>query len=220
MKRSIRIMVTVAVVIIALLSLAACGQEKTPDRAPAASEDNEKPTSWSEAPAMAIDPAKSYTAKFQTSKGNFEVELFADSAPITVNNFVFLARQGFYEGVTFHRIVETFMIQTGDPLGTGTGGPGYTIQDELENTSTYKYEPGILAMARTRAPNSAGSQFFICTGLDASTLTPDYAIFGKVVEGMETVNAIAKTPVGTGHGGEQSKPLETVTIQKIEIVES
>lgn len=175
---------------------------------------------WSEMPEMSIDPKKSYTATFHTSKGDFKVELFADEAPTTVNNFVFLAKQKFYDGITFHRIIETFMIQTGDPNGDGSGGPGYHIPDELG--SDLKYEVGTVAMARTRAPDSGGSQFFICTGDDAANLnqTPDYAIFGKVIEGMDTVMAIAKTPVEMSANGELSKPVDKITINSIDIEEA
>ncbi|PWW00664.1 cyclophilin family peptidyl-prolyl cis-trans isomerase [Paenibacillus cellulosilyticus] len=174
---------------------------------------------WSTMPEMTIDPKKSYTATFHTSKGDFKVELFADEAPTTVNNFVFLAKQKFYEGITFHRIIETFMIQTGDPNGDGSGGPGYHIPDELG--SDLKYEVGTVAMARTRAPDSGGSQFFICTGEDSLNLnqTPDYAIFGKVIEGMDTVMAIAKSPVEMSSNGELSKPVDKITINSIDIEE-
>lgn len=174
---------------------------------------------WSAMPEMTIDPKKSYTATFHTSKGDFKVELFADEAPTTVNNFVFLAKQKFYEGITFHRIIETFMIQTGDPNGDGSGGPGYHIPDELG--SDLKYEVGTVAMARTRAPDSGGSQFFICTGADSLNLNqqPDYAIFGKVIEGMDTVMAIAKSPVEMSSTSELSKPVDKITIDSIDIEE-
>lgn len=173
--------------------------------------------SWDNPPAMEIDTNKSYTAKFTTTKGEFTVELFAKDAPITVNNFVFLSRQGFYNDVIFHRIIETFMIQTGDPKGTGAGGPGYKFEDE---ETDYKYEPGIVAMANA-GPNTNGSQFFICTGEDSIALnnSPNYTIFGKVTEGMDVVKAIAATPVELGLSGEVSSPTETVQIQGIEIVE-
>lgn len=177
--------------------------------------------SWDHRPAMEIDTSKSYIANVQTSEGEFEIELFAQEAPETVNNFVFLANNRYYEGLTFHRIIETFMIQTGDPKGDGTGGPGYTIPDELN--SSRQYEPGIVAMAKSMEPNSAGSQFFICTGADAASLNlhPDYPIFGKVISGMQVVEKIAKTPVENHEiTGEYSKPKEIVKIEKIEIRES
>ncbi|WP_334074484.1 MULTISPECIES: peptidylprolyl isomerase [Paenibacillus] len=179
-------------------------------------QETEKKLSWDNPPEMEIDTKKSYEAEFTTSKGNFKIELFAKDAPKTVNNFVFLARQGFYNDVIFHRIIQSFMIQTGDPEGTGAGGPGYQFEDEKTN---YAYEPGIVAMANA-GPNTNGSQFFICTGDDSRTLKPDYTIFGKVTEGMDVVNKIAATPVEANpYTGEPSSPTETVTITEIKIVE-
>jgi cyclophilin family peptidyl-prolyl cis-trans isomerase len=174
---------------------------------------------WSKAPDMMIDPTKSYEAEITTSKGAFKVQLFAKEAPKTVNNFVFLAKEGFYDNIMFHRIIQSFMIQTGDPLGNGTGGPGYSFEDELK--TPYKYEPGILAMANS-GPNTNGSQFFICTGKDAASLNsaPNYTIFGKVIEGMDNVGKIAATPVKSNpYGGEPSLPTEKVTITSISITE-
>jgi len=175
--------------------------------------------SWSEPPAMSIDPSKTYHATVKTSKGTFKIELFAKDAPRTVNNFVFLAKEKFYDNVKFHRIMQSFMIQTGDPTGTGRGGPGYKFEDELNNG--HKYEPGIVAMANS-GPNTNGSQFFICTGEESKRLNnyPNYTIFGKIVEGMETVQSIAATPVGPDARGEVSVPSETVTIDSVEITES
>lgn len=216
----------------ALLVLGGCGQKNQNDADVAGQpgqeqsqgqdqkQDQGQTMSWDHPPEMKIDPKKQYTALVQTSKGDFTIELFADEAPITVNNFVFLAREGYYDGIVFHRIMETFMIQGGDPLGNGTGGPGYTIQDELETTR--KYEPGIVAMAKTTKPNSAGSQFFIGTGADIDVLNsiPDYPIFGKVTEGMDVVKDIAATPTDWDPSGrEQSVPKEKVTIKTIEITE-
>ncbi|AZK47472.1 peptidylprolyl isomerase [Paenibacillus lentus] len=174
--------------------------------------------SWDNPPAMEIDPNKSYTAEFTTTKGNFTIELFAKDAPKTVNNFVFLSKQGFYDDVIFHRIIESFMIQTGDPEGTGTGGPGYRFEDEQTD---YQYEPGIVAMANA-GPNTNGSQFFICTGEDSIGLnrSPNYTIFGKVTDGMDVVLDIAATPVQPNpFSGEPSSPTETVQIKEIKITE-
>jgi cyclophilin family peptidyl-prolyl cis-trans isomerase len=177
---------------------------------------------WSAPPEMAIDPSKQYEAVFETSEGSFTLELFAADAPGTVNNFVFLSRQHYYDGVTFHRIIETFMIQGGDPTGKGSGGPGYTIKDELNGP--HKYEPGIVAMANS-GPDSGGSQFFICTGEDSRNLNsyPDYAIFGKVSSGMDIVTKIAKAPVVMNPGSPDrspSKPEQPIVINSIEIKES
>ena len=170
-----------------------------------------KTMSWSKMPDMFIDLSKSYTAKFRTSKGSFTVKLYAKEAPVTVNNFVFLAEEKFYEGLTFHTVIESFMIQTGDPNGNGTGSPGYIIPDELD--TGLKFEEGIVAMANASGPNTGGSQFFICTGPDAVNLNrqPNYSIFGKVIDGMDTVRAIAQTPT------KGSKPLEDVIIESIQI---
>lgn len=176
-----------------------------------------KSMSWDSPPAMEIDSNKSYTAEVTTNKGSFTIELFAKDAPKTVNNFVFLSRQGFYDNVIFHRIIETFMIQSGDPLGVGTGGPGYQFEDEVTN---YQYEPGIVAMANS-GPNTNGSQFFICTGADSISLNsqPNYTIFGKVTSGMDIVEKIAATPVEGNAFGETSSPKETIQIKGIKITE-
>ena len=134
---------------------------------------------WSSPPAMQIDTSKTYYAVFNTSLGSFKVQLFAAETPQTVNNFVFLARQKFYDGTVFHRIIQTFMIQGGDPTGTGMGGPGYNIPDELP--IKHPYDPGIVAMANTGHPNTGNSQFFICTGDDAASL--NHAILHPVWRG-------------------------------------
>lgn len=216
MKRSLYPVIMISFTAVMLL-LSACGSNSKP-AAPSA--DGAK--QWSAAPEMNIDPSKTYEANFRTTKGDFSVELYAKDAPITVNNFVFLAREKFYDGVKFHRIIESFMIQTGDPQGTGRGGPGYQIKDEPGKRMPY--DPGVVAMARTNKPNSAGSQFFICTGEDCGTFlnsNPVYVIFGKVKDGMETIKDIAASPVEFGEGMDNvpSKPTETVTINSIEIVE-
>ncbi|MDD9267787.1 peptidylprolyl isomerase [Paenibacillus sp. GCM10023248] len=174
---------------------------------------------WSQPPAMTIDTNKTYQADVTTSKGSFTIDLYAKEAPKTVNNFVFLSKEGFYNNVTFHRIIKSFMIQTGDPQGTGMGGPGYKFADELK--TTHKYEPGTVAMANA-GPNTNGSQFFICSGDDCANLNkmPNYTIFGKVTaEGMATIAKIAETPVEKGGEATPSKPKEKVTITGITIKE-
>jgi len=171
-------------------------------------------------PEMTIDVNKSYQARFKTNKGDFTVELYAKAAPKTVNNFVFLTREGFYDDIVFHRIIKTFMVQTGDPTGTGTGGPGYQFEDEL--SSQYTYEPGIVAMANA-GPDTNGSQFFICTGEDSKSLDqfPNYTIFGRVTDGMDTVLKIADTRVERSKTtSEESQPAEKVIIESIIISES
>jgi len=139
-------------------------------------------------PPMTIDPARTYTATITTPRGDIVIRLRPDLAPETVNNFVFLAREGFYDGVTWHRVLPNFMAQGGDPTGTGTGGPGYTIKDEFGPDMIFD-RPGIVAMARTPMPNSAGSQFFITTA-PAPHLNGQYTIFGEVIQGQEIVNGI------------------------------
>ncbi|WP_341277895.1 peptidylprolyl isomerase [Paenibacillus sp. FSL H8-0537] len=195
--------------------LAGCGAKGslTSQGAAAESGNAEKVMRWERMPEMELDLNKSYTAVFTTNKGNFTVKLYANEAPITVNNFVFLARHGFYDGLTFHRIIESFMIQGGDPQGNGVGTPGYSIPDELD--TEIKYEPGIVAMANAGKPNTGGSQFFICTGSGSENLNqnPNYSIFGKVISGMDTVADIAKTPV------DNNEPLEDIIIQNIVIEE-
>jgi cyclophilin family peptidyl-prolyl cis-trans isomerase len=230
MKRKSHRLLVLVLVLTTVIALGACGSKNQSSSessntnggsAESTGTSTEQPSkTWKEAPAMTIDQNKKYTAKVSTSKGDFTIELFAKDAPITVNNFVFLSKQGYYDGIIFHRILESFMIQTGDPLGNGTGGPGYTIQDELNGP--HKYEEGIVAMAKTKAPNSAGSQFFIGTGSDIDNLNsmPDYPIFGKVIDGMDTVKLIAATPTEMDDSGrEQSKPSEKVTINSIAITE-
>jgi cyclophilin family peptidyl-prolyl cis-trans isomerase len=147
------------------------------------------PTSkqWPQPPAMAIDTQKSYTATFSTDKGDIVVRLFADKVPNTVNNFVFLARQGFYDGTIFHRVIANFMAQGGDPTGTGRGGPGYRFNDEF-NSSLRHNKPGILSMANA-GPNTNGSQFFI-THVPTPWLDGKHAVFGEVVSGMDVLMAI------------------------------
>jgi cyclophilin family peptidyl-prolyl cis-trans isomerase len=149
-------------------------------------------------------------AKVQTSHGDITLELLPERSPQTVNNFVFLAREGFYDGVIFHRVIKDFMIQGGDPTGTGTGGPGYKFRDELEGDGTYSR--GTVAMANS-GPNTNGSQFFIMhkdVGLPHS-----YTIFGKVTDGIEAVDAIAESKTDRS-----DRPQSEVKISKIEITES
>jgi cyclophilin family peptidyl-prolyl cis-trans isomerase len=167
---------------------------------------------------MAIDAAKKYTAAINTSLGSFKIELSPKESPKTVNNFVFLARQGFYDGVIFHRIIKPFMVQTGDPTGTGAGGPGYRFADELP--VKHSYDPGIVAMANA-GPNTNGSQFFICTGSQSQGLNgcPNYTQFGRIAEGMDIVQKIASVPVTRSPHGEMSSPVDPPVIKSIEISE-
>jgi cyclophilin family peptidyl-prolyl cis-trans isomerase len=162
---------------------------------------------------MAIDNSKKYTATLDTSLGTMKAELYASDAPVTVNNFVFLARQGFYDGVTFHRVINNFMAQTGDPTGTGTGGPGYRFNDE---PVTRKYDRGTLAMANA-GPNTNGSQFLIVH--KDYPLQPNYTIFGKLTDGLDVLDKIATSPTGPGKGGPDT-PKAPITINSITIDES
>ncbi|MDD5038898.1 MAG: peptidylprolyl isomerase [Dehalococcoidales bacterium] len=174
------------------------------------------PKQWSAPPAMQIDTSKTYFATVNTTLGTFKIQLFANESPKTVNNFVFLSQQGFYNGIIFHRVISTFMIQTGDPTGAGSGGPGYEFADELP--PKHSYDPGIVAMANA-GPDTNGSQFFICAGADAVSLNryPNYSQFGKVIEGMDTIQKIATVPVGPGNPGENSRPVNPPVINRIDI---
>lgn len=142
---------------------------------------------WSSPPAMAIDPQKPYRAIIETSRGAIELELYAQFAPKTVNNFVFLARQGFYDGLKFHRVISNFMIQGGDPTGTGRGGPGYRFEDEFAG-NPLQHETGVISMANA-GKNTNGSQFFI-THSPQPHLNGKHTVFGKVINGQDVVNAI------------------------------
>ena len=135
---------------------------------------------YGSAPAMTIDPAKKYVATFKTERGDIRMNLFADKAPITVNNFVFLAREGFYDNTTFHRVIPDFMVQGGDPQGTGTGGPGYRFNDEAGALGMKHDGPGVLSMANA-GPNTNGSQFFL-THVATSWLDGKHGVFGKVAD--------------------------------------
>jgi len=165
--------------------------------------------SYSAPPQMAIDPAKTYSATIDTSAGTMTAELFASEAPKTVNNFVFLARDGFYNDVIFHRVIRGFMIQGGDPTGTGRGGPGYRFDDE---PVTRRYNRGILAMANA-GPNTNGSQFFVMHA--DYGLPPNYTIFGRLTSGEDVLDKIA-----TAQTGAQDRPTEPVKINSVTISEA
>jgi cyclophilin family peptidyl-prolyl cis-trans isomerase len=165
---------------------------------------------YSAAPAMTIDVNKTYIATIKTNQGDIKVQLDPKIAPVTVNNFVVLARDHFYDGVIFHRVIKNFMIQGGDPTGTGTGGPGYKFADEPVKGS---YEIGSIAMANS-GPNTNGSQFFICEGAQCTSLGPQYNLFGKTIDGIDVVHKIAAVQTGAN-----DKPIQPVTINTIEISE-
>jgi cyclophilin family peptidyl-prolyl cis-trans isomerase len=190
------------VIVISILFLPACSNSSTP-----------KIKSWSSPPAMTTDQNKTYTATMKTNYGDIVIQLFPKEAPVTVNNFVFLARQGFYDGVKFHRVINGFMIQGGDPTGTGMGGPGYQFKDELPTTRSYT--KGIIAMANAGA-NTNGSQFFIM--LADYPLAKNYSIFGQVTGGQDVVDKIGNVPVDDPNS-QSPKPTVDVHINTITITE-
>jgi cyclophilin family peptidyl-prolyl cis-trans isomerase len=164
---------------------------------------------------MVIDQSRTYQASIQTNHGAMTLELFASEAPVTVNNFVFLAREGFYDNATFHRVIKDFMIQGGCPRGNGTGGPGYRFDDE---PVTRPYVKGTLAMANA-GPNTNGSQFFIVHGARVP-LPPQYTIFGMLTQGVDVLDALANSPVSLGPGGrERSRPTDRLEIRTIKITD-
>jgi cyclophilin family peptidyl-prolyl cis-trans isomerase len=165
--------------------------------------------SYASPPAMALQPGKKYNASIETSAGTMTAELFAEETPKTVNNFVFLAREGFYDGVIFHRVIRGFMIQGGDPTGTGRGGPGYQFADEPVGRP---YKRGTLAMANA-GPNTNGSQFFVMHA--DYGLPPNYTIFGRLTGGEDVLDKIA-----TAQTGAQDRPTQPVSITRVTITET
>jgi cyclophilin family peptidyl-prolyl cis-trans isomerase len=164
---------------------------------------------WPKSPEMKIDPSKKYSAVFKTDKGDITVSLYASKAPRTVNNFVFLAREGFYDKTIFHRVIADFMAQGGDPTGTGMGGPGYKFNDEF-NTSLRHSGPGVLSMANA-GPNTNGSQFFI-THIATPWLDNKHSVFGQIVKGLDVLFEIPPRDPG-----QRDSP--AVTLKTVEIIE-
>jgi cyclophilin family peptidyl-prolyl cis-trans isomerase len=196
-KISCRLLLGVILVSASLLFLS-CGGAK-----------EEKTMHWNSPPKMSIDTSKKYTAVIETVKGDLVLELFVKDVPVTVNNFVFLARQGFYDNTTFHRVIPDFMVQGGDPTGTGSGGPGYTFANEI---TTHKHVAGALSMAHSDLPNSNGSQFFICYQAQPA-LDGNYSVFGQLIEGMDVLlNITPRDPT-------QNPQFEGDKIIKITIIE-
>ena len=200
-------------IIFSMLLLSFCGGEAVQDEIVQTTEVTEMTydKTYTSTPEMSIDVNSTYTAELETSLGNIVIELFADTSPVTVNNFVNLSNDGYYNDVIFHRVIKGFMIQGGDPSGTGHGDmgkyPGYDFEDELDNPMNY--EKGIVAMAN-RGPNTNGSQFFIMH--EDYPLPYQYTIFGKVLSGLDVVDAI-----GNVQTGENDKPNEDVVILNIKI---
>jgi peptidylprolyl isomerase len=167
---------------------------------------------FSAPPELGIDPTKRYTATIDTSLGELVVALDAGAAPQTVNNFVFLALHHYYDGVIFHRIINGFMCQGGDPTGTGRGGPGYRFADELPKPG--QYQIGSVAMANA-GPNTNGSQFFMISGNDGVRLPPQYSLFGQIVKGLDVLDQMQRVKTGSG-----DKPVDDVVINSVSITES
>ncbi len=231
--KTVRVSAIFACLAATMMLVTACAgtASKTPASSPLANQTTQPPAAataptggtmkWNTPPAMTIDTAKDYKATIKTNKGDIVIQLFAKDSPKTANNFIFLARQGFYDGVKFHRVIKGFMIQTGDPQGTGAGGPGYKFVDELP--TKFSYDPGIVAMANA-GPNTNGSQFFICSGPQAKNLDsyPNYTQFGRVISGMDVVGKIENVQVGKRYAGdpETSTPTEDVHMISVTIEES
>ncbi len=193
--------VALAAATVAACSVAACAEGDNGQTGSAAR--------WTQPPEMQIDPSQNYTATFKTNMGDITVELFAKDAPKTVNNFVFLANEDFYDGVIFHRVINDFMIQGGDPEGTGRGGPGYEFEDETQGNPN-RHEPFTLSMANA-GPNTNGSQFFI-TERATPHLNGRHTVFGRVTEGKEVVEQISDVRTARG-----DRPVEDVVIEDIVI---
>lgn len=166
---------------------------------------------WNKAPDMVIDPKKNYTATFKTDKGDIVVKLFADMVPKTVNNFVFLAREGFYDNTIFHRVLNDFMAQGGDPTGTGMGGPGYKFADEFHPKLRHN-KPGLLSMANA-GPGTNGSQFFL-THVPTPWLDNKHSIFGEIISGMDVLLSIPERDPRNTHA--PAVKLHTVEIEETE----
>ena len=206
--------------LIVSLFVSACGSNEVEEITETTIQDNKGESTmsdekvYSSMPEMSIDQSKSYTAVIQTSMGDLTVEFFSDTAPVTVNNFISLSKDGYYDNIIFHRVISGFMIQGGDPSGTGHGEygkfPGYTFEDELNNQQPY--EKGILAMANA-GPNTNGSQFFIMH-VDYP-LPYQYTIFGKVTDGLDVIDTIASVQTAEG-----DKPVEDVVILGVTVSSS
>lgn len=226
MKQIIIGVIVLVVLFVAGTAYRQAGEKKNSAAENTAKEESMSPTSqpqvagsktYNSPPQMTIDTAKTYTAVLTTNKGVMRVALFAKDAPNTVNNFVFLSRDGYYANTPFHRIIRGFMIQGGDPTGTGRGNPGYRFDDEA---ITRDYTRGTIAMANS-GPNTNGSQFFIMH--EDYALPKNYVIFGSIdqtdTQSLKTLDAIASVPVTDNGMGEESKPAESVVLQKVEIEE-
>ena len=182
---------------------------------PAADGSSARTITFAKAPPTCIDAAKTYSAVITTNKGAYTVELDAKAAPITVNNFVVLARYHYFDSTVCHRAIPAFMVQCGDPTGAGTGGPGYTIADEVPAAGAYKV--GSLAMANTGSPNTGGSQYFLITGAEGVALPNTYSLFGQVTDGLDTTVKALDALGNTANDGKP--PLQQIVIQSVTITE-
>lgn len=211
--------VAIVVVLVGLGIYLTTPPEEPSDEQPAAAGEQEPATapprtlSYDAPPPMTIDATRNYTATITTPRGDIVVKLLPEIAPQTVNSFVFLAREGFYDGLTWHRVLAGFMAQGGDPTGTGMGGPGYNVPAEFTSEILFD-RPGIVAMARATDPDSAGSQFFITTA-PAPFLNEQYTIFGEVVEGQEIANNIPlRDPQNPADSGTPGEEIVSITIEE------
>jgi peptidyl-prolyl cis-trans isomerase B (cyclophilin B) len=159
---------------------------------------------------MSIDPEKNYTATIETTEGPIDVEFYPKDAPQHVNSFIFLAKDGYYDGVIFHRVIPGFMVQGGDPTGTGTGGPGYKVKAEFNK---HKHVRGVLSAARTADPNSAGSQFFLMHDT-APHLDGQYSVFGKATSGLEVIDKIVNAPRGANDRPKNPAKITKITVRE------
>ena len=173
------------------------------------------PMTFSGAEDQALDTGQKVLATIATSCGDITIELDPSLAPETVNSFVFLAREGFFDGTIIHRLVPEFVLQGGDPDATGQGGPGYTVQDEFPD-SDFVYEPGTVAVARSALANSGGSQFFIVTGEQGEVLAPQFSVIGRVTDGFDVIDVVKEIEVG-GPSTEGSTPQETIYIESVTV---
>lgn len=221
MKRSTWFVLAVGVLVVVGIVFALLSREGTPaeeasEVSPPALTSSSAPVAETQPktlsmPTMQIDKSKTYIATLHTTAGDIVIQLDAKTTPITANNFVYLAEKHFYDNTIFHRVIKGFMIQGGDPTGTGMGGPGYTFKDEPFQGS---YTRGTVAMANA-GPNTNGSQFFIMQ--EDNPLPPNYVIFGHVTRGLDVVDAIANAPVEASPNGEMSKPVNPVTVESVTI---
>ena len=212
MKATLLSMLLIGVIVPASACVAQEGKPATDSKPPADTQPQEEkvPKTYPKEPEMKIDQNKTYTATIETDAGTMVADLYPKLAPHHVNSFVFLSRDGYYDGVIFHRVIPGFMIQGGDPTGTGTGGPGYKLKQEFNQTN---HEPGVLSAARTNDPNSAGSQFFVMHQA-APFLDNQYTVFGKLTKGQEVVDKIVGAPRNA-----QDRPNNPTKIIKITIEE-